>query len=520
MKNKMLWIGSVVILILSIVCFVVFGVGTELIRAVTGEGSGLSFGKYDGKDIVLVPRTDFANAIDNFTKSFRQQKSAEGQELDDSDYFYIYNYAFNATVQSMAFKNAVRKSSYKPSEKSVASETLPFLLNSEGKYDPRLYAQISETDKKSIRSEIETMLIWKRYNNDVFGGEKAFGDFIACLGDYQTAFYFDSTEKLGDTVFYGIKSSGNEAAFLASLGEEKRAFNAVAFDKSKYPEDEIRKFASENSGLFDSLQLSVITVKDEAQAKKLRAQITNNEITFEDGVSTYSEKYFSDGYGKIDQNFAYQIKDTLESEDDFIKIDSLKNDELSDVIKTSRAFSIFKCTGEKTKADFDDAAVLDAVKNYITANKPDIIESYFKNEADAFIAGAKADGFANAARKSGLDLFSIPAFPLNYGNISLLDKLDSSDARPFSGASSNEDFLTKAFSMREGEISEPLTLGNYIAVLNLTGIQNEKFGDEIGKELVAEAAGYDQSIALSVLLSSKKLENNVSDVYFNRILRR
>ena len=54
MKNKMLWVGSVIILILSVICFVVFGVGTELIRAVTGEGNGISFGKYNGKDIVLV----------------------------------------------------------------------------------------------------------------------------------------------------------------------------------------------------------------------------------------------------------------------------------------------------------------------------------------------------------------------------------------------------------------------------------------------------------------------------------
>ena len=55
MKNKMLWVGSVIILILSVICFVVFGVGTELIRAVTGESNGISFGKYDGKEIVLAP---------------------------------------------------------------------------------------------------------------------------------------------------------------------------------------------------------------------------------------------------------------------------------------------------------------------------------------------------------------------------------------------------------------------------------------------------------------------------------
>ena len=157
---------------------------------------------------------------------------------------------------------------------------------------------------EELKEEIETMLTWKRFSNDVFGGEKEFGDYIACLSNYQMAFYFNTTEKLGDYTLYGIKSSENESAFLASLGEEKRAFDAVAFDKSSYPEEEVRKFAAENSDLFDTFSLSVITVQEESQAKKLHAQITNNEITFEDGITTYSEKYFSDGYGVVEQNFA------------------------------------------------------------------------------------------------------------------------------------------------------------------------------------------------------------------------
>lgn len=70
MKNKMLWIGSVIILILSVICFVVFGVGTELIRAISGEGNGISFGKYNKKEIVLAPGTDFANAVQYYTNFY------------------------------------------------------------------------------------------------------------------------------------------------------------------------------------------------------------------------------------------------------------------------------------------------------------------------------------------------------------------------------------------------------------------------------------------------------------------
>ena len=510
MKNKMLWIGSVLILILSIICFVVFGVGTELIRVITGAGNGISFGKYNGKDIVLAPQTDFAKAVNNFTTSLQQQRS----ELAKEDYFEIYSYAFNAVVQSRAYKEAVAKSGYAPSENLIAQEMLPFFLNSEGKFDPTLSSQIPNEQKVALKDEIKTLLTWKRFGNDVFGGAQEFGDYIACLNNYQTAFYFDSTEKLGDTPLYGIKSSESEKAFFASLGEEKRAFEAVAFDKSSYPEEEVRKFAAENSDLFDTFSLSVITVKDESQAKKLHSQITNNEVTFEDGITTYSEKYFSNGYGVIEQNFAYQIKATLENADDFAKIAALENDAVSEVIKTTLGYSIYKCTGPKTNADISVAQTFDAVKNYISSNKPELVNDYFTEKAKSFIASAKLEGFEESAQKAQVEVLSIPAFPLNYGNTSLLGTLDSSNATPFLSASTNEAFLESAFTLKKGEISEPLSLGNYITVLKLTDIQSEKASEEEQENQISTVASYDKSSAISALVSdTKKVENTVYTAY-------
>ena len=510
MKNKMLWIGSVLILILSIICFVVFGVGTELIRVFTGSGNGVSFGKYNGKDILLAPQTDFARAVNSFTANIQQQRP----ELKKEDYFEIYSYAFNAVVQSRAYKDAVKESGYKPSEKLIAQEMLPFFLSPDGKFDPSLSSQIPKERKEELKEEIETMLTWKRFSNDVFGGEKEFGDYIACLSNYQMAFYFNTTEKLGDYTLYGIKSSENESAFLASLGEEKRAFDAVAFDKSSYPEEEVRKFAAENSDLFDTFSLSVITVQEESQAKKLHAQITNNEITFEDGITTYSEKYFSDGYGVVEQNFAYQIKDTLENADDFTKITSLEKDAISEVIKTTRGYSIYKCTNPKTKTDISLPQTFDAVKSYIATNKQELVTDYFTEKAKIFIANAKTEGFEESAKNSGIEVLSIPAFPLNYGNISLMSTLDSSNAAPFLSASTNEDFLEKAFSMNKNEISSPLTIGNYITVLKLTDIQNTKASEEEQSEFLTKVSDYDKNNAILAIISNKeKVENNVFGAY-------
>lgn len=494
MKNKMLWVGSVIILILSVICFVVFGVGTELIRALKGEGNGISFGKYNGKDIVLAPGTDFANAVQNYTNYFQQQ----GQELDQTAYFYIYNYAFNSAVQSTAYKDSVKKSGYKPSSKEISRTILPYFLNADGKFDPKIYNQVSNADKESLKSNITEQLTLQRFSDDNFGSSKS----------------------LGGYTFYGLKSSEKESEFLASLNSEKRAFDTVAFDKSSYPVSEIKKFGEENIQLFDSYALSVITVKDETQAKKLQAQIANNEITFADAVTEYSEKYYSDGDGVVKQNFAYQIKENLENEDDFAQIQSLAKDSISPVIKTKRGYSIYQGGGEKTGADIEDSATLDVIKNYITTNKQDVIESYFTEKAKSFISRATISGFESAASEAGVEIASIPAFPLNYSNVSIASSLDSSKAKAFVNASTNEDFLKKAFSMKLGDISEPLSMGNYITVFKLTDIQHEKADDDASDVLKNEITSYDQSSAQSALLSSPKVENNVFMTYSNNFASR
>ena len=514
MKNKMLWIGSVIILILSIICFVVFGVGTELLRVFTGDANKIKFGSYDGKNIVLEPNTEFANAINNFTTLMRSQKS----ELDESDNFYIYNYAFNSAVQSEAYKKAVKESGYKPSSKIVSNTMLPFFLNQEGKYDPTQANLIPDETKKQLKAEVETMLTWRRFENDLFGGSKDFGDIIACLSDYTRAFYINTKEEVGKSALYGLKTSEKESQFFANIGSEMRAFDAISYDKATYPNSEVTKFGNENSSLFDSYALSVITVTDESQAKKLLSQITNNEVTFEDGVSTYSEKYFSNGYGVVEQNFAYQIKDTLENEADFEKIDSLAKDSLSEVIKNVRGYSIYKCTGGKTKADISDEKTFDAVKSYITINKQSLIDDYFTEKAKAFIANAKLEGFDKAALKAGVEKLSIPAFPLNYGEASVAGKLDAKDAKAFLNASRNESFLEKAFSMKLNDISEPMIMGNYVTVFKLTDIQTEKADESKLETIKTDLAGYDQSSAQTVLFTSPKLKNEVSKTYRERFL--
>ncbi len=494
MKNKMLWIGSVIILFLSVICFVVFGVGTEIIQAITGAGAGTVYGKYDGKPISLEPNSEFANAVQRYTDMV--QRNQGDKEIDETTYFYIYTYAFNDVVQSIASKSEVKKSGYRPSSETISRVMLPYFTGADGKFDPKLYESVPEADRNSFRASISEQLTSSRFSED----------------------YFGSAEQIGGNSIFGRKASEKEINFLKNMISEKRSFDLVSYNKLNYPDSEVKAFALENAAMFNKYSLSVITCNDESTAKKVAGQIANNEITFKDAVTSFSEKYYSNGEGKIIESYEYQIKENLDNSEDFAKISALKADEISPVIKTARGYSIYRCDGESVKADFDNADTLNSARTYISEKESGRIEDYFIDKANSFVTEATVSGFDKAADKEGLTLTSVPAFPLNYGDADIADRIPTENIKEFTYANSSENLLEKAFSLKLNEISEPVVLGNYIIVLKLTGIQKEEATSDTDSKIAISSLNYDQYDAQSTLLSSKKVENKVSDVYFNKIL--
>ncbi|MBQ0052098.1 MAG: SurA N-terminal domain-containing protein, partial [Treponema sp.] len=489
MKNKFYWIGSVVILFLSVICFVVFGVGTEIIAALTGESNSPVFGKYDGKKIQMVPGTDFANAVQNYANYYQNQ----GANLDENTYFYIYNYAFNSAVQAMTYKSEVAKSGYKPSAKSVNRILLPY-FSRDGKYDPELYNQITESDRNAMKKDITSQLSYMRFSDDVFG----------------------SSEKVGENTLFGLKESSKEAEFLQAMAYTKRSFEMATFDKTAYPDSEVKAYAAEKADMFNKYSMSVVSVKEEAQAKKLVNQLKNNEVTFEDAVKEYSEKWYSNGDGLITDSYEYQIKENLANADDFSKIAALEKDAVSEAIKTNNGYSIYKNNGDKVAADFNNAETFEAVKNYIKTNESGRIEDYFMAKANAFVEKAKSTKeFSAACESQNVKYGYVPAVPLNYGEVSFADKVEVEDVPEMVNASTNENLLQKAFALKFDEISEPIVNGNYILVLKLSSDQKVDLSDEAKAKIPTSVKEYDQSSAQSAVLTSKKVENKVAEVYFN-----
>lgn len=485
MKRSVYTIGSLIILLIAVFIFV-------LVPIFQGGKMGKRlpvFGKYDGTEIRYEQDTDFYNYVARYAEYYKNQ----GIEIKDSAQFYLFNYAFNATVTELAYKKAVAKAGYKVPETAINRAIKPYFVDENGNFSQKLY-NISVSNNSdsvaSLRNQIASTLTTSRYAEDSFGGQTA----------------------LGNGTLYGLKTSTAEADFIHKMGNGQRSFNMAVFNMSDYPDSEKIAFGKANAEKFVKYDFSVITVSDKAKAASILKRINENAITFEDAVNE-SQKIYSNDSGKINSKYHYQIEKFLKQPADMEKLAALEEGAVSEPLQTSVGYSIFKADSAKAEPDFSDNATVRTVYNYLTANEFSHIEDYYKETAKAFSSTAKSRGFNAAVNQYNAKKVNVPEFALNYGGLSVLTKLDTT-LDGLSGADTNKNFLTSVFSLKDGELSEPITNGNNILVLQIAK-NNVAAQEPIPAEaLNDELTNYDVTSAQTALLSSPKLVNNVQDVFY------
>ena len=486
-KNTVYTLGSLIILLICAFCFVV-------LPAVEGRtsrnqgGDAPVFGKYNGKEIKYEQGSEFAN----FVSQFGQMYQMYGQQLDQTTYYQIFNQAFTSTVMNYAFTEDVKKSGYKVPKSAITRQILPYFQDSDGNYSSKLYKQASDSIKQELHDSAESILTANRFSED----------------------YFTTEDRLYLTPLYGLKTSEAEKAFLAKMNKEQRGFNVAVFSKGDFPLEEKLKFANQNAAKFNKYDISVITVEEKSNAESIAKRIANNEITFEDAISEYSNKYYTNAEGKLSNSYQYQIENILENKEDLAAVTGLAVNAVSAVIQTQSGYSLFRNNAAYTKPDFTLDDTQRTVSSYISAYESTLIEDYFTAKAKDFIAEAKTSDFKSAAEKFGAKASEIAPFPLNYGNVDVLNKIDTS-AEGVSNAEKNESFLNAAFTLKLNEISEPFVLNNNIAVLQYT-TEGSSDDDDVNTNLLLT---YDRNSATDAVMKSDKLENNFLSVYFDNYMR-
>lgn len=485
-------IGSGVILVIAFVAFV--------LPSSLGEAGGPKrevFGKYKSREIVYAQDTDFLKNLQSVYTSYQQTYN---REPSSNEYFDLYNRAFKNTVSQYAYEEAVKKSGYVVSEQTVNRRLREFFKDENGKFDQNLYKQADQEQIINIKKSLLSESIPIRYSDDLFGS---------------------NTEFLNGTALFGLKESDAELDFLKALDNNKRGFNLISFEKAKYPKEEVLKYANNNSAKFDKFDLSIITFSDKSQADKALQEITSNAKTFED-VSTEITSNYRDTQGKLTYPYHYQysLETLLNDKSNIATLSSLKKDQVSEVLEITNGYAIFKKMGEIIKPNFEDESVIKDVTTYVNTYESTMIEDYYINIANEFIAEAKKTDFDSACEKLNVEKIVVPEFALNYGGSSFATAINSS-LQGLSFADTNEDFLKTAFTLKENEYSKPMVMEQsnstgYVIVIQYTpSTQPEQENALDASAFFAyQISSYDNIAAQNKLMKSKHVTNNVLSTFY------
>jgi len=418
---------------------VLAGPGGIMGRGAIGGSGSIVFGSYGGQEITYVQGNYFAQQVQQYAN---QVKGSSSSTDTTAQTYQVWYQAFMSTAEHFAILQQADHAGVVVSEDAVDKALLSYsgYLDENGKFSEDKFNAASVADKTTTR---------KITRENLRSG--------AFVGDVAT----------------GVKNGTKESDFIKAMVLPERSFSFVAFPFASFPNEEVRKYGEANKSRFLRVKVSRILVKtSEAQATEIRKKILEKTSTFEELARTYSKDSFADKGGDMGWRYAYDLDADFDVKENAQKVLALKTGDLSDVLKGTFGWIIYRCDSEAVDADFTNAAVQADVRTYITSYEKGKIEDYFNERAGQLSRKAAESGFDAAARDMGLKVSSTAFFPINLSSVFSFVPLKATvDADTPANAASSEDFFYRAFTLGKDQVSAPVVLDDQVLVLKLKGEQ-------------------------------------------------
>jgi parvulin-like peptidyl-prolyl isomerase len=326
------------------------------------------------------------------------------------------------------------------SDMSVSEEAVDEMLAQDprfqvdGAFSPERYRQTASQERFSLRNYYRETLIHQKYLDDMLTG---------------------------------AQFSTNEVAFLKSMGSPERQFQGAALSFSDFPDSEVIAYGTENSDIFRRANLSVITLRDEEEAQRIRQQLEDRTASFEELARNHSVDRFAEQGGDAGWVYVYQLNRDFEDEATVQEILSLDTGEVSPVLEAINGWVIYRLDDGPLPIDLETEEGVTTVRDYMNAFERGIIEDYLLAQMDELRANATNGEFQAAAESLEAEVFTTDYFPVNYGNLPYFPTISSPDTDLIDDAAFRQSFLEQAFSIDEGELSEPAVLRDSVVVVQL-----------------------------------------------------
>ncbi|MFP4431862.1 MAG: SurA N-terminal domain-containing protein [Spirochaetaceae bacterium] len=422
-----LYIFSVVILVIVVVTFV----GAPVVSG-TASQTSLTFGRYGNREITYAPGNYFARQYETIAAQFDRDAGSDNLE---AELRLIWRQAFNQAMLHAAIMEEAEASGLSVSESAVdemLAQDPQFQVD--GVFSPERYRRTSSQERFSLRNFYRETLIHQKYLDDMLTG----GQF-----------------------------SGEEIAFLKSMGSPERQFRGATLAFADFPASEVVAYGEENREIFRRANLSVITVGDQDEAERILLQIEDRSSSFEELARAHSADRFAEQGGDAGWVYVYQLSRDFEGDDAVEEILSLETGEVSPVMEGINGWVIYRLDDGPLEIDLETQEGVATVRQYMNAFERGVIEDYLLAAMQSFREVAGTGSFASAAGEIGADVFTTDFFPVNYGNLPYYPQVSSPDTEILDDAAFRQSFLEEAFSIDEGDLSEPVVLRDNVVVLQL-----------------------------------------------------
>jgi peptidyl-prolyl cis-trans isomerase D len=484
-KNIGMMIGTISILLLTIVAFI-------FVPAMTSSGNGnnkMVFGSYGDTPIEYIPGNYFARQVESINNIYRDSDTFS----DNIEYKrqLVWQTAFNQTVVQTAIEEKLHQSGLTITESQINKamvERGPFQVD--GKFSEEVYRNTVSSVKFDLRKRFREDLLKEQYLNDVL---------------------------------YGTYRSNDLIDFIANIGSEEKSFKYAIFNTDSIDESFYSTYASANLNKFSKVSLNRITIYSSMEdAEKLHTRIINKDMTFKEAAIAESKDSYAAEGGNAGDLYYYELLSDLESEEESNKVFTLSDDEVSDVITTSYGWVMYQMVNTRMIPDLKSEVTINDIKVYMSSNEKGLIEDHLIIKATDFVSAIESSNFTTAAVTMNIENGTTDYFPVNYGNNRMIPGSITAATQQnpaFSGAAFDDLFLERIFALKnEGDLSDPLVLGNNIIVAQLVGTQKstkipEESMEYFKYQVESEIAGYMQSDLQNLVLNSPKFENNFIITY-------
>lgn len=484
-RNIGLMIGSITILVLTIVAFIFVPAMSQ-----TGSNSDkMVFGTYDDTKIEYVAGNYFARQVEYINNVYRDSDTLS----DNVEYKrqLIWQTAFNQTVIQKAIEVNLSKSGVLISDAQIDRAMVDRgAFNEDGQFSEVLYKNASSSYKFNLRKQYREDLLREQYMTDVL---------------------------------YGTRRSNGLIDFISLMGSEEKSFNYVIFNSENIDNDFLINYASANLNKFSRASLNKITIfSSEEDAAKLQAKIKNDEISFKEAAIAESKDSYAAEGGNAGDLYFYEILTDVESEDEANAVFALKDKEITNVIKTSYGWVIYQMVNAPIMPNLTSEETLNNIKIYMSRNEKGLLEDYLVSKGMEFSNIVTDSDFISTAVSMNIENGTSDYFAINYGNNRMIPSSITSATNQnasFSSAAFDELFLERIFALEnEGDISDPLVIGNNVIIVQLAGSKISEKIPEASMEyykyqLESEISGYMQSDLQNFVLSSDDFTNNFIMTY-------